>query len=152
MNKNKHLLSDERIRIEELLKEGRSFKAIANELGKSPTTVSREIRSHTITKNVGSPAVPIITVSTDFRVLPAFSAKNAVSDAFALTVTSVNFVILYVPGMSLIPAACWENLPMFVMAVQNVTSPVLYRSISIILFLRKSSTKKNCLKPDQVFP
>lgn len=48
MNKNKHLLSDERIRIEELLKEGRSFKAIANELGKSPTTVSREIRSHTI--------------------------------------------------------------------------------------------------------
>ena len=50
MNKNKHLLSDERIRIEELLKEGRSFKTIANELGKSPTTVSREIRSHTITK------------------------------------------------------------------------------------------------------
>ena len=48
MNKNKHLLSDEIIRIEELLKEGRSFKAIANELGKSPTTVSREIRSHTI--------------------------------------------------------------------------------------------------------
>lgn len=48
MNKNKHLLSDERIRIEELLKEGRSFKAIANELGKSPTTVSREIRFHTI--------------------------------------------------------------------------------------------------------
>ena len=58
MNKNKHLLSDERIRIEELLKEGRSFKAIANELGKSPTTVSREIRSHTITKNVGSPGCP----------------------------------------------------------------------------------------------
>ena len=55
MNKNKHLLSYERIRIEELLKEGRSFKAIANELGKSPTTVSREIRSHSITKNVGSP-------------------------------------------------------------------------------------------------
>ena len=138
MNKNKHLLSDERIRIEELLKEGRSFKAIANELGKSPTTVSREI--------------PIITVSTDFRVLPAFSAKNVVSDVFALTVTSVSFVILYVPGMSLIPAACWGNLPMFVMAVQNVTAPVLYRSISMILFPRKSSTKRNCLKPDQVFP
>ena len=152
MNKNKHLLSDERIRIEELLKEGRSFKAIANELGKSPTTVSREIRSHTITKNVGSPGCPYNNCSIDFRVLPAFSAKNVVSDVFALTVTSVNFVILYVPGMSLIPAACWGNLPMFVMAVQNVTAPVLYRSISMILFLRKSSTKRNCLKPDQVFP
>ena len=52
------------------------------------------------------PAVPITTVSTDFRVLPAFSAKNAVSDVFALTVISVSFVILCVPSMSLIPVAC----------------------------------------------
>ena len=76
MNKNKHLLSDERIRIEELLKEGRSFKAIANELGKSPTTVSREIRSHTITKNVGSPGCPYNNCKHRFSCTSSFLCKE----------------------------------------------------------------------------
>lgn len=152
MNKNKHLLSDERIRIEELLKEGRSFKAIANELGKSPTTVSREIRSHTITKNVGSPGCPYNNCKHRFSCTSSFLCKEC---GFRRFRSHCNQCKLCNSVCSrYVPDSCrlLGNLPMFVMAVQNVTAPVLYRSISMILFLRKSSTKRNCLKPDQVFP
>ena len=50
----KHLTLEERNIIAQRLNEGCSFKAIANELGKSCTTISREIRTHLIFKKVGS--------------------------------------------------------------------------------------------------
>ena len=50
----KHLTLEERNIIAQRLNEGCSFKAIANELGKNCTTISREIRTHLIFKKVGS--------------------------------------------------------------------------------------------------
>lgn len=42
----KHLTLSDRIRIETMLEQGKSFSQIAKELGKYPTTISREIRNH----------------------------------------------------------------------------------------------------------
>lgn len=41
----KHLTLSDRIRIETMLEQGKSFSQIAKELGKYPTTISREIRN-----------------------------------------------------------------------------------------------------------
>lgn len=46
-SKNSHLSLDERMTIEIRLKEGGSIRSIASELGKSPSTISRELRKHT---------------------------------------------------------------------------------------------------------
>jgi len=48
MAKNKHMTNDERLQIEFWLKEGVSIKGIAKELGRSTSTVSREIRARSI--------------------------------------------------------------------------------------------------------
>lgn len=45
--KNKHLTLNDRISIAEYLAKGLSFKEIARALGKSPPTISREIKRHT---------------------------------------------------------------------------------------------------------
>lgn len=50
-----HLTLDERNIIAQRLNEVCSFKAIANELGKNCTTISREVQSHLVFKKVGSP-------------------------------------------------------------------------------------------------
>lgn len=42
----KHLTLSDRIRIETLLEERKSFSHIAAEIGKCPTTISREVRRH----------------------------------------------------------------------------------------------------------
>ena len=44
--KNKHMKLDDRIEIQECLSKGMTFKAIAKRIGKSPTTVSREVKAH----------------------------------------------------------------------------------------------------------
>lgn len=44
--KNKHMTLDDRIEIQECLSKGMTFKAIAKRIGKSPTTISREVKSH----------------------------------------------------------------------------------------------------------
>lgn len=46
MAKNKHLTYQERIMIEDSLREGMSFRQIAERIGKDPSTISKEIRSH----------------------------------------------------------------------------------------------------------
>ena len=46
MTKNKHLTQEDRIIIEQRLVKGESFKSIGRELGKDPTTISKEIRNH----------------------------------------------------------------------------------------------------------
>ncbi len=47
MTKNKHLTDTERLQIEHWLKDGVSFNQIAQNLQKSTSTISREIRAHT---------------------------------------------------------------------------------------------------------
>jgi IS30 family transposase len=46
MNKHSHLTLDDRLEIQKHLKEGKSFKFIATELRKDPTTISKEVRTH----------------------------------------------------------------------------------------------------------
>jgi len=48
MPKNKHLTDEDRLLIEHWLKGGASLNSIAEELGKSRSTISREIRAHAI--------------------------------------------------------------------------------------------------------
>jgi IS30 family transposase len=48
MAKNKHLTDSEHLEIEQWLRNGMSIKQIARELGKSTSTVSREIRAHAL--------------------------------------------------------------------------------------------------------
>jgi len=54
MEKNKHMDLDIRYQIEHGLNKGLSFKAIGILIGKDCTTVSKEVRSHLITKKIGS--------------------------------------------------------------------------------------------------
>lgn len=46
MNKKKHLTLDDRMDIQMLLKEGKSFNQIADRIGKNRSTITREIRAH----------------------------------------------------------------------------------------------------------
>jgi len=55
MAKNKHLTVSERLQIEQWLGEGLSLRRIAVNLGKSPSTVSREVRAHAIESNKYAP-------------------------------------------------------------------------------------------------
>lgn len=43
-----HLTLKERLRLEFLLKDGRSFAEIGRDLGKDRSTISREVRNHTV--------------------------------------------------------------------------------------------------------
>lgn len=50
--KNKHMTLQDRLEIQECLSKGMTFKAIARRVGKSPTTISREVKQHaTLQKN-----------------------------------------------------------------------------------------------------
>ena len=53
MAKNSHLTLSDRITIEVGLRERKSFSAIALELGKDPTTISKEVRTHIKFKQAG---------------------------------------------------------------------------------------------------
>ena len=53
MAKNTHLTLSDRIAIEVGLRERKSFSAIAAELGKDPTTISKEVRTHIKLKQAG---------------------------------------------------------------------------------------------------
>ena len=44
--KNKHMTLEDRIEIQECLSKGMTFKSIAKRIGKSPTTISREVKAH----------------------------------------------------------------------------------------------------------
>ncbi|MGI6451052.1 MAG: helix-turn-helix domain-containing protein [Desulfitobacteriia bacterium] len=55
MAKNKHLTDLERMLIEQKLREGVSLKQIAAILGKSASTISREVRARAIESNKYAP-------------------------------------------------------------------------------------------------
>lgn len=55
MAKNKHLTDDERLQIEQWLKENSSIKQIALKLEKSTSTISREIRARALTSDKYAP-------------------------------------------------------------------------------------------------
>ena len=53
MAKNTHLTLSDRIAIEVGLRERKRFSAIAVELGKDPTTISKDVRTHIKLKQAG---------------------------------------------------------------------------------------------------
>ena len=53
MAKNTHLTLSDRIAIEVGLRERKRFSAIAVEVGKDPTTISKEVRTHIKLKQAG---------------------------------------------------------------------------------------------------
>ena len=57
-NKNKHMTPDNRMSIQQGLKEGKSFREIARTIGKDCTTVSKEIRGHLVYEKTGAPYRP----------------------------------------------------------------------------------------------
>ena len=58
MNKNKHLVLDERYVIENSLNKNMSFKAIGRLILKDCTTVSKEVKSHIVFEKKGAPYKP----------------------------------------------------------------------------------------------
>ena len=58
MNKNKHLVFDERYVIEHSLNKNMSFKAISKQILKDCTTVSKEVKAHIIFEKKGAPYRP----------------------------------------------------------------------------------------------
>ena len=58
MNKNKHLVFDERYVIEHSLNKNMSFKAIGKQILKDCTTVSKEVKSHIVFEKKGAPYKP----------------------------------------------------------------------------------------------
>lgn len=51
--KNKHMTFEDRLEIQECLNKGMNFKAIAQRIGKDPTTVSKEVKRHLETHQNG---------------------------------------------------------------------------------------------------
>lgn len=58
MNKNKHLILDDRYTIQHSLENRLSFKAIGTLLGKDCTTIAKEIKNHIIFEKKGAPYRP----------------------------------------------------------------------------------------------
>ena len=56
--KNKHLTFNERLEIEQGLKNNLSFKELGRRLSKDCTTISKEIKNHIVYKNSGAYGKP----------------------------------------------------------------------------------------------
>lgn len=56
MAKHKHLTNEDRSQLEHLLRGRRSIKSIARVLGKSPSTIAREIKQHATQSNKSAPS------------------------------------------------------------------------------------------------
>lgn len=51
--KNKHMTLEDRIEIQECLRKGMTFKSIAKRIGKDPTTISKEVKLHSVNYESG---------------------------------------------------------------------------------------------------
>lgn len=84
MAKNAHLVLDERATIEVRIRERASFTEIGRELGKDPSTISKEVRLHsqTVRKDSFNPAVSEVPVmNTEQHVQSAnYSIQKAARD------------------------------------------------------------------------
>ena len=60
MAKHSHLTLSERIEIEKALRDRATFSEIAANLGKDPSTISKEVRNHLIVKDGGSRCKPCL--------------------------------------------------------------------------------------------
>lgn len=80
MNKNrpkgnqKHIDLSGRIRIEQGLNDGESFRSIAKDLNKDPSTISKEVRRHAILKERSAEAFAPIPCANNYN--PKAPRKN----------------------------------------------------------------------------
>lgn len=78
MTNHKHFTLSERINIESLLKAALSFKAIAKELDRDCTSISREIKKHSIVKKTGCYGKPFNNCIHRFSCKLSFVCENPV--------------------------------------------------------------------------
>lgn len=113
MNKNKHLVLDERYVIEHSLNENMSFKAIGKLILKDCTTVSKEVKSHIVFEKKGAPYKPFNDCLNRMHCYVALvivikAAINAVS------------VVIVQPLVRIIPKKNVPNYPRLHMYVMGV--------------------------------
>ena len=95
MANNKHLIIDDRITISQMLRERKSFKEIGESLNKDPSTISKEIRNHTILSKTGchghayNNCIHRYTYVTNVSIGDLSIAADSASIA-TITVTSMN--------------------------------------------------------------
>ena len=87
MSDGKHLTLSDRTSIEASLKEGISFKGIASELGKDPSTISKEVRAH-------------ITI-----IIPVFSERSANTTVIFARSAPINGGTIVTVARAVIPTA-----------------------------------------------
>ena len=79
-NYQKHLNQEQRIVIEKGLDSGKSIKTIAQETGKDPTTISKEIKRHRIFKEHNTFNWCSVKISdTDFVEFPSIKSVSCSS-------------------------------------------------------------------------
>ena len=138
MANQKHLNLKSRYFIEKALDDGLSFKAIAAELDKDPTTISKEIRNHKVLKRPASSVNPSMTVHTVKTVLLPRSALF-VPDPKTITVVSAVNVSLSALCMKRKCVRNSRSLPMSATDVNNAGSVPSKRLSTKLTILRRIS-------------
>ena len=122
---SKFFTYEDRLNLQKKLKESMSIKAIATDLGKNPTTISREIKKYSSEIATGYPGYPFNECRTDLtavikiyvaRIVLAkqpstvshvYTAMNTVRTLFARSVQHVLDRLMSVMGAKrLVNAAC----------------------------------------------
>ena len=115
MNKNKHLILDERYVIEHSLNENMSFKAIGKQILKDCTTVSKEVKSHIVFEKKGAPYKPFNDCLNRRHCSHHGDAANATKAATnAASVVIAQPLVLIIPRRSVLN---YLRLRMYVMDV-----------------------------------
>lgn len=118
MNKNKHLILDERYVIEHSLNENMSFKAIGKQILKDCTTVSKEVKSHIVFERKELLINLLTTALTEdtvpITVMLAFLANATKAATNAASVVIAQPLVLIIPRRSVLN---YLRLRMYVMDV-----------------------------------
>ena len=120
----KHLSLEDRNLIAQRLNEGCSFKAIAKELERNPTSISREVRNHLIFKQ----AEASMPVSTDLPAINFIFAANVPTKDSLLFVRIVSSAIMYAVISKRKSVRNFLLRLMSATAVLNATLPVLWKN------------------------
>lgn len=118
MAKHSHLSLDGRITIAQLLKEQSSFKAIARELGRDLSTISKEVRRHRIPKKPVpwgnlSTTVSIGSAATVGVFVPAAKATVTIGPVANVFQPAAITNSKYVPASPLHPMSAMDAKPEF---------------------------------------
>ena len=145
MSKNKHLILNERYNIEHGLDKKLSFKAIAKDIDKDCSTISKEIRAHIIFEKRELPTGLSMTAFTELIALTMVMSAMTAS-ARKPTVLFVAGVFLFALITSRKLVLSFSGLLMSVMGA-TISVSVLWKKDFIRLFLLRKSMKLSEQKP-----